>query len=328
MDEIEQKWLNRRFIAFVGKSDIPEMKLLLERGADINAVDEKGYNALMHAVILGMPAVAEFLVKEGIALETKGGAIAYGETALLMAAAKKRPDMVRLLLEAGADINAQNDHGHTSVAHAVDDPPTLAVLLERGADVNLPNNAGITPLMHVTLQMKSAGDTCKMLLARKPELEARDDEGNTAVHYAAASWCWNESLPLLLEAGGDINARNDYGHTPLMHAISFSKTRAAKFLIEAGASLDDRGKDGCTAFAHAVGTFSKDTMRQLSDAGASLDVPDSIMDEMENTAGRDIIALIDNLKKERLEKELSVYKNGLSRTIKAPRPLKPKGPRP
>jgi ankyrin repeat protein len=94
-------------------------RLLLDSGADPNGPDSAG-GALMNAVRhLPEPAVLSLLIAHGAELEAGDG---DSNTALNYAARDDRLDLARILLEAGADPNAQTERGYTVLQFARSDP--------------------------------------------------------------------------------------------------------------------------------------------------------------------------------------------------------------
>lgn len=86
-------------------------KLLLENGADVKAVDEDNWTALLWAAWTGMPTVVEELVKAGSdvnALDNKK------QSALMIAAQRGNEKVVEILINAGADVNLKNVDGKTA----------------------------------------------------------------------------------------------------------------------------------------------------------------------------------------------------------------------
>ena len=81
--------------------------------------------------------------------------------------------------------------------------------------------------------------TIKGCLAAGADLAARDDLGQTSLHFAA----WHgsqESVEALLAAGADANARNEVGDTPLHVAAKFWSPESVKALLSAGADANAR----------------------------------------------------------------------------------------
>ncbi|OEL12851.1 E3 ubiquitin-protein ligase KEG [Dichanthelium oligosanthes] len=113
-------------------------------------------------------------------------------TALCMAAALKKEhekegrELVRILLAAGADPTAQDDpHCRTALhtAAMIDDVELVKIILEAGVDVNIRNAQNTTPL-HVALN-RGANSCVGLLLAAGANCNIQDDDGDNAFHIAA-----------------------------------------------------------------------------------------------------------------------------------------------
>jgi len=74
-------------------------------------------------------------------------------------------DLIKNLIEAGADVNAKNDHGETPLLRAAlyDSPEVIKIFIKAGADVNVKNKYGYTPLMHAK-ERPDASDIIKILI--------------------------------------------------------------------------------------------------------------------------------------------------------------------
>lgn len=130
------------------------VKLLLDRGVEINARDEEGTTLLMAAAGFGQLGIAKFLLERGADLEARDN---NGNTALLDAACDcavaTMPDtfdVMKFLLERGADVNVTNKEGNTPLLIAsgggVVKTDIVRLLLEHGANQRLKNAHGETAI--------------------------------------------------------------------------------------------------------------------------------------------------------------------------------------
>ncbi|AEX62044.1 putative ankyrin repeat protein [Megavirus vitis] len=146
------------------------VKLLLKRGANINAVDMYGNSALMLACSQNDVELAELLIRSGIDVNIKSNC---NMTALISAAYNSghnnNIDLIKLLLEHGADVNFINIYGRTALDAACDyknkcdNLQTIKLLLDHWCDVNIKNENGYNALM-IACQYPNSLDTIKLLI--------------------------------------------------------------------------------------------------------------------------------------------------------------------
>ena len=125
----------------------------------------------------------------------------------------------------------------------------INILLEKGADINAKDNYGRTPLMHA-IQYGCSEEVIKILLEKGADINAKDNYGWTPLMYAIQYGCSEEVIKILLEKGADINAKDNYGWTPLMHAIHECECECSKevikILLEKGADINAKDNYDCT----------------------------------------------------------------------------------
>ncbi|UNQ73406.1 ankyrin repeat domain-containing protein [Infirmifilum sp. NZ] len=93
-----------------GIGDLEKIRMLLERGADINARDNIGWTPLHFAAIAGKLDVARLLIEKGADVNARG---VFGDTPLHYAAMNGHLDVVKLLVDSGADVDARDEYGRT-----------------------------------------------------------------------------------------------------------------------------------------------------------------------------------------------------------------------
>ena len=139
------------FASYDGLIEIAQ--LLLEKGANPNVQDNKGQTALMWASRRGHKEIARLLLEKGANPHIQDN---KGYTALMWASQKGYKEIVQMLLEKGANVNAKNDRGETALMWASrrGHKEIAQLLLEKGANVNVKNNQGETALMFAKMFAK------------------------------------------------------------------------------------------------------------------------------------------------------------------------------
>jgi ankyrin repeat protein len=201
---------------------------------------------------------------------------------------------------------------------------TAELLVKQGVDPK--KVKGIQPPLIAAL-CYGQKEMARSLLHWGVDLEARDDlTGRAALHYGSISLGITE---LLVKAGANVNVQDNEGETLLMilcRKVGAAK-EAAKLLLDSGANPDIRDKNGKTAFFRAVTSCNLDMAKILLEAGADPDIRNNNGRLPEEISPYDRVREeVAKMKKDLLEQELSVFKNGLSRPLRAAKPLKPKGP--
>ena len=141
--------LEDKLIDAARKGDMSNVRVLLAKGANIEAKDDFDCTALIRAAENGHTKVVKLLLSKGANIEAKDN---EGSTALMDAAFYGHADTVKLLLEKGANIEAKDNFGETPLMYAAKGghevhKGIVKFLIEKGADLNAKNNKGYTALM-------------------------------------------------------------------------------------------------------------------------------------------------------------------------------------
>ncbi len=267
--------------------------LLLKRGANPNIPTQAGFFPLHAAVLVGRADIVEELLKAGANPNLVQGD--KYSTVLFMAVTYRNADMVRLLLQHGADANAVSWGVKHALTQAVlqDDVAIVRSLLESGANPNELNCLG-------TGVFKANGEIIDMLLAtdwdvslnvgkavppffsivtrselwpvlgkRPIRWRACSEGGTTLLHWAAI----HNHVPLMRmivhQGLFPADVADNFGEPPLQRAVKAKNLEAVQTLVELGADVNHKRQDGITALWLACRIDAVDLARVLLEAGAN-----------------------------------------------------------
>ena len=245
----------------------PDVARLLKAGASPNSVDAEGTPALMAATLFGGADLVKLLLERGADPNRAG---VGGTTALMWAVPNL--EKVRLLVEHGANVNARSETDRTAFLVAASYPRTqdvLRFLLDRGADLRGQDRAGATAL---ALAVRSADvDVVGFLVekglppgslspaARRAGVARNDlptagylasNAPSPAPELLSAATMWQPAnlVARWIEAGGDVNSSlaAQYSRTPLMNAVTSEAegVETVKLLLDKGANPNAETTEG------------------------------------------------------------------------------------
>ncbi|MCX6770514.1 MAG: ankyrin repeat domain-containing protein [Candidatus Micrarchaeota archaeon] len=192
----------------MAQNNLDAVKLLIESGAGVDSRDTSRRTALMFAAQKGNQDAVRYLIDNGADVNAKddtGPVLLYANA-----------EITKILIEAGADVNAGDWRDQrTILIHAAYDRDVekMRLLIAAGANVNAMSTSGETALSRaVSYHQDSPVEVVKLLIANGAGLEIRDKNGITALMYAGMNG-QIDSVKLLIEAGADVNAKDSYGQT-------------------------------------------------------------------------------------------------------------------
>lgn len=247
------------------------VKLLVSKGAKVNAVDKEFSMPLAKAVQADNLEIAQFLLEQG-ADKTINHADTEFQTAIFKARSAK---MAQLLIANGANVSDRDKKGLSVLLHAVVrhlDFDLLKVLLQNGADINAQDKSGTTALLWAAQHPYERDDkNCvQFLLENGAKANVANNQGETPLLVAEEL----DVLQALLTHGADVNAQNEDGQTALIYVAKMNAPvgEKAKWLLEHGADVNIRDKEGKTALGYVTTVrsswYSKEWVEILKQYGA------------------------------------------------------------
>lgn len=213
------------------KGDIKGVKDALAEGADINSTDKFGFTALMVASNFGRLEVVKLLVDKGADANVKTG---EGATAASIAESKnfgEISDYLKKNTAAGAPAGASG-----KPEEAANDRPA--------------GSGGKNSAELVTASEKGELDRVKSLVGAGADVNSTNESGWTAL-TAAISNDHSAVAEFLIKNGANVNYGGD-GESPVMVAIVKKNAAVLKALIENKATLDFKNNNGSNLFMYAV----------------------------------------------------------------------------
>ena len=243
------------------------IKYLCEAITDECFLYPKDWTALMWAVGADHNEIVQLLLDNGANVNVRAGIL--NMTALVWAVTLKNKKAVQLLLDVKKiDVNTQDNIGETALMKAITngDLEIVKSLIEKGADVNIKAKyaTGYTALMLASLEPDIK--IIKLLIKKGADVNA--NEG--AILPWALTSSKNKELKkivkLLIEKGADIKGKN--GRLALIKAVEKDYTEIARFLIKKRADVNVKNKDGMTALKQALKNKNSEMINILKQAGA------------------------------------------------------------
>ncbi|CAF3550465.1 unnamed protein product [Rotaria socialis] len=212
--------------------------LLLQRNANIEHRDKKGFTSLILAATAGHASIVLRLIEHGANIEAQSERTK--DTALSLACSGGRQDVVEVLLKNGANREHRNVSDYTALSLAASGGyvTIIKLLLSYGAEINSRTGSklGITPLMLASMNGHVAA--VKLLLDMGADINAQiETNRNTALTLA----CFQgraEVVSLLVDRKANIEHRAKTGLTPLMESASGGYVDVGRVLLERGADVN------------------------------------------------------------------------------------------
>ena len=238
--------------------DLAKIKSLLEQETDnklVNEIpEETNLCPLMIAALMGHVEIVKFLLEMGADPNRTN---AQKNTPLMFAAKRGNAAIVKNLIEKGADVNAQNTDCKSSLMHAAIAGHLEAtnILLKNGANPNGTDNKLLPLLTGIILDPKRSDENYleifKSLIKNGADINAPNTEGEVPLMNAVSADN-AEIVNLLIELKADINKTNSKGTTPLLFAARKTKLKMVNILLNNGADPNIVDNESFTVLMHVA----------------------------------------------------------------------------
>ncbi|MGB2885066.1 MAG: ankyrin repeat domain-containing protein, partial [Dehalococcoidia bacterium] len=146
----------------------------------------------------------------------------------------------------------------------------LKFLVEKGADINAKDNDGIAPLHSLTSRAHAEG--IALLIANKADVNVKSANGDTPLHFAAQSGRF-AIVQQLIDHGAVVTSKSHSGFTPLLGAIQAKSLEIAELLIAKSADVNLVFKEdyyGATPMSFAIQLGNLEMVKSLHLNGANI----------------------------------------------------------
>ncbi|XP_073459017.1 E3 ubiquitin-protein ligase MIB2 isoform X3 [Aquarana catesbeiana] len=221
------------------------VKILIQANANIDLKDDEGDSALHYAAYGNQGAIIRLLLAKGANAELLNNAKC---TALYIAVNKGFTEVVQILCMPNCAINVQDLHGDTPLHYAItaDYRSIIEILTEvPNIDFTVQNQQGFNLLHHSALKGNVLA-VQKILERARQLVDSKKEDGFTALHLATLN-NHQEVVEILVKEGRcDVNLRNNRNQTPLHLAVTHGHINLVQLLATEGGDVNAEDEDGDT----------------------------------------------------------------------------------
>ncbi len=236
-------------VAAATMGNLEAVQQLILNGADVNKVNAFSKDtALLRSLYGNFPEITRLLVYSGADINAKNN---YNHSPMYLALEKKKAEFIDLFLTSGVREGLNSDYLFRACAQK--NPMGVLAMLKGGVDPNVKNEKGNTPL----IISASLGDveSVQSLMAYRADVNAANNDGNTALIYAARynhPEIIRELLkPQTMQAPLDVNMQNKKGQTALYWGAAKGYVDVVRRLLAADADPTIAANDGLIPYMAA-----------------------------------------------------------------------------
>jgi ankyrin repeat protein len=256
------------YACFAGQIDCA--RALLDAGANVNLTNKEGRTPLINAVRAGSTDLVTLL----LAHHADVNANASLAPALVWAVDRNQIAIMKLLLDAGADVNlvpralaeGGTDYPALHAAVATGNVEAMYLLLDHHADINLLNYSNVSPLMAAAACDDAVA--VQTLLDKGARLDIQSNNAKRSALIMAARRGSLSSAQALVSSHANLELRDVYGRTALLAAAGSLEEKIVKMLVNNGADVNAVDSFGETAFGYAGSRGDVSLANWLKENGA------------------------------------------------------------
>ncbi len=236
--------------------------------ADIHTKDTNGISPLSLALEADRDLFEMTVSKKNVQSQDS-----EGNTPLHIALLKNAPlEKILYIISLTDDVNIRNSDGNNVLYIACENKQEQVVksLLEKGADIFSTNKDNVSALR---LALRDGGVVQDWIVTSKT-IKAKDGAGKTCLHYAA-EWGYKDSIYSLVERGADPYARTEKGESILFSAVTTNNPEIIDTVIAVGCPVNQRDNLGNTPLHYAVSWDATKSITKLLSMGIDIDAQNS-----------------------------------------------------
>ncbi|GJQ86694.1 hypothetical protein Trydic_g19789 [Trypoxylus dichotomus] len=237
---------------------------LLQHGANPNYMREVDRMPLEIAIKNGDDDIVRILLAHKANINVE-----YENTPLRCAITTQNMNIIRMLLQSGADVDYVDRSNRTPLIYAImtENKDIVQLLLEYKADVNLKSNNGYIPLC-VAIETQKL-EVIELLLQNDAFIDCVDSCGRTPLVYAIKTKL-EEIVQMLLNCGADVNCKDKHGRTPIYTAIKVKDANIVQMLLNNQADVNSTDKYSRSPLLIAVSRGNIQIVKMLLDKSANV----------------------------------------------------------
>ena len=238
-----------RFIEALDKSNAKEVQKLLKKGVDPNYKTGDSTWPIVNASWSGNAKIVSLLLAAGANVNAQND---HGLSGLHWAAEKGYADVARVLIDAKIDIHlVTKKNGNTALITATlsGQYEIVEILIKAGSDINYKNYYGNSAIL--VIDKNNIPEILQLLIDNGANINDTNNDGWTTLHYFCRD-NQEKAVRILLDRKADINIINNEGWTALMLSVNNNNDTITELLLDNKADVIPVNSEGHTALQIAL----------------------------------------------------------------------------